>query len=414
MASFPEPAPNVYLDAELGGPAVGLRTGVPAILGYATSGDVNQPRPLTLWPQFDNQFGGSAPASSRLAAAVRGFFDNGGGLCYVVRLDDRQDVQPALESGLAALAPVDAVDLICAPDIMRAVPDRPAPARRSRILAMQRAVLRSAQQSGTRFAILDAYPGVDPADVVAQSADLRTTGAAGDADPGGDAARWAAHGALYHPWPVRAGSTGPEPPCGQVAGVYARVDSRSGVHRAPANEELRTAVDVVPVVTGAQHGPLNTAGVNVIRALAGRGVRIWGCRTLSDDPAWRYVTVRRLVLTVARWCRHNLTALVFEPSGPRLWARVARMVTAYLEDLFRQGALAGRVSTEAYFVRCDAQTNTADVRAAGMVTTEIGLAPTVPSEFIRVRVVQDEAGVSVTGGKTTPGHDLLRPAGGLR
>jgi phage tail sheath protein FI len=121
-----------------------------------------------------------------------------------------------------------------------------------------------------------------------------------------------------------------------------------------------------------------------------------GARTLSNDPVWRYVNVRRLFLTVERWIEKNMTELVFEPNGPALWDRIVRELTAYLHNLFILGALKGITAQEAFYVKCDAYTNPPEVRNAGKVITEIGLAPSAPAEFIIVRIVHGASGITMT------------------
>jgi hypothetical protein len=123
---------------------------------------------------------------------------------------------------------------------------------------------------------------------------------------------------------------------------------------------------------------------------------VWGARTVSADPAWKYVNVRRLFLTTGRWIERNLSQVVWEPHDPSLWARVTRSLTAYFTDLHRRGALMGSTPAEAFYVKCDAETNPPEVRDAGMVVTEIGLAPTSPGEFIVVRVIHRADGLTLS------------------
>ncbi|KOU08799.1 hypothetical protein ADK86_03300 [Streptomyces sp. NRRL F-5755] len=375
-------APGVYREDVFPAPEPGPRTGVPAFLGHTRTGPIGTPCPLTLWPQFESGFG-VARADGYLADAVRGFFENDGELCYVVRLGDSESTEVGMEAGLEALAATDTVDLICAPDIMRsreggALPPDPAATRR-----MQTAVLRHCERLGDRFAILDPRPQDDDDGALAQRAEQESP-----------------DGALYYPW-VRTPETVKQtglfvPPCGHIAGLYAQTDAHGGVHRAPANRELRHVVDLAENITELRQTTLNPAGVNCLRALPGRGIRALGARTLSQDPRWTYVNVRRLFLAVARWIEHHLTVTAFEPNGPQLWARIGRELTAYLSGLARLGALAGRTDTDGFFVQCDAETNTYDTRAVGMIVTRIGLAPTAPGEFIVLRIVHGDGPATVT------------------
>lgn len=366
--------PGVYREDVFLAPAAELRTGVPAFLGLAETGAVNTPHELTLWPQFGEEFG--APLSDGyLAYAVRGFFENGGQLCYVVRLDDALPPEESLREGLEVLAPLDTVDLVCAPDVMT---------NAAWATVLQQMVLDHCQATGDRFAILDALPNVTVDQVLIQRQGLR-----------------GANGALYYPWVRvldRAAADGDFfPPCGHVAGVYARSDQRIGVHKAPANEVLEGVLDLAIDLTNDQQGRLNPEGVNCLRAFPGRGIRVWGARTLSDDPAWVYVNVRRLFLTAGRWIERNLAGAVFEPNDRRLWTRIVRELTAYFNDLFKRGALKGRTPQEAFYIKCDAEINPPEVREEGMVVTEIGLAPAAPSEFVVVRIIHGATGVTIAG-----------------
>jgi len=187
-----------------------------------------------------------------------------------------------------------------------------------------------------------------------------------------------------------------------VAGIYARTDQHTGVHKAPANEALRGVIDLEIRLTAAQQEALNPAGsaggINCVRAFPGRGIRVWGARTLTDDPAWTYVNVRRLVLTVKRWLDRTMAGVVFEPNDLKLWIRIRREVTAFLRDLFQRGALRGNTPEQAFFVKCDAETNPPEVRALGRVVAEVGLAVQVPSEFVVARIVYGAKGASAQAG----------------
>jgi phage tail sheath protein FI len=133
-----------------------------------------------------------------------------------------------------------------------------------------------------------------------------------------------------------------------------------------------------------------------VRAFPGRGIRIWGARTLTTDAAWAQVSVRRLILTIGRWLERSSQSFAFEPNNFALWVRINRQVTAYLQGLFERGALKGTTATEAFFVKCDAETNPPDVRGAGKVVTEVSVAPVRPNEFITVRLVSGADGVAGT------------------
>jgi uncharacterized protein len=372
-------APGVYLEEVFPPPPPRLPTGIPAFLGYALLGPVGKPRPLTLWPQFVSEFG--APAEGGyLAHAVRGFFENGGLQCYVVRLDDNATPLAGLRAGLAALEVTDAVDLLCGPDIMKwggpyGPPDI------GLVTALQAEILADCRLTGGRFAILDTVLTGDPDHAKRHRSGLNST-----------------DGALYHPWLWAARETGAAvyvPPCGHVAGIYARCDQEVGVHKAPANEVVDGIFDLWANLTDDAIGRLYAEGVNCLRAVPGRGIRVWGARTLSDEPGWKSVAARRVFLTMGRWLERFLSQVTFEPNDVRLWVRIMRELTAYLDGLFQRGALRGRTAEEAFFVKCDSETNPPDVTDAGMVVTNVGLALAAPAEYIVVRIIHGASGVSI-------------------
>ena len=359
-------APGVYLTVERQLPAATLPVGVPVFLGYVAGGPLEQPVALASASDLDLLLGGGAP-DGFVAAAVRGFFANGGRLCYALGLDPAKPPETALAAGLAAAEPEDAVDLVCAPDIVRPAPGEPR-VYPDDVVAMQRQVLEACDRTDDRFAILDPLPATDVDGVLAQRETLSGR-----------------NGALYFPW-IRSGDR-LVPPCGHVAGVYALTDGQAGVHKAPANVALEDALDALPGLDAADQARLNPAGVNAIRVFPGRGIRIWGARTLSREPEWIYVNVRRTFVTLGRWIALNLAGLAFEPNDPLLWGRVNRALSGHLVELWQAGALRGATAEDAFYVKCDADTNPDEVRSAGRVVAEVGLAPSMPNEFVTVRVV---------------------------
>lgn len=370
-------APGVYRQDLIPARPSGLPTGVPAFLGYTAEGKPNRPVRLTLPRQLAEAFGPPLPPPRALAAAVEGFFANQGAECFVVRLDEKEKPEKALGQGLSALAPLAEIDLICAPDLCTA--DGPKD-KTDQVLEMQNAVLNHCDTSGDRFAILDALPGADLDAVRKQRSGLQGV-----------------NGALYYPWVNVQGRAGFLPPCGHVAGVFSRSDRRIGVHKAPANEVLAGVLDLASRLTDSQQADLNPEGINVLRVFPGRGIRVWGARTLSRQDAWTYINVRRLFLTATRWIERNLADAAFEPNEARLWNRITRELTVYFGRLLQAGALQGRTAGEAFYVKCDAATNPPEVREAGRVVTEIGLAPAVPNEFVVVRIIHGAQGVEIAG-----------------
>jgi phage tail sheath protein FI len=378
-----ERAPGIYWQEDTPAPPPVFLTGVPVFLGYAERGPgpAEGPAVLTLWPQFTELFG-APPSDSFLAAAVRGFFQNDGVMCHVMRIEDTGSPVADLRRALVALAGVDDADLVCVPDIMRCDPTSDPDL--DTVVALQREVLAHCSRRGDCFAILDSMP-LDPDE---QRAALRRGLGPGDG----------ANGALYHPWLWVMGDDAPPryvPPCGHVAGAYSRSDRAVGVHKAPANEELDGVLDLRVNPSEADVGRHYANGVNCLRALPGRGIRVWGAHTLSDDPAWQHVNVRRVFLTLGRWLERFMTALVHEPNDVRLWVHIMRDLGAYLDQQYRRGALKGRTPSEAFYVKCDSETNTPETIDAGLVVTHVGLAPVAPAEFVVVRIIHGASGVSI-------------------
>jgi phage tail sheath protein FI len=328
-----------------------------------------------------------------LEYAVRGFFANGGASCMVHALREPEPTRRF--SALAQLfrqggrlEDIADIDLVCVPDIvMEGAQDR--------VFELQRQVLEYCQRMGDRFALLDTLPMVNGAHGTRTELSLSIQQAIEhwqELVPTG--------GALYFPWirvtPLQGSDRFVVPPCGHVAGIYARTDAQIGVHKAPANAIVEGALDLETQLTNEDQSRLNEAGVNCIRSFPGRGIRVWGARTLSGLPNWRYVNVRRLFLTFVRWIEHNTYDLVFEPNGPPLWDRVRDRLGSYCYTLFQRGALKGRGPAEAFFVKCDAETNPLEVMEAGQLICEVGLAPIMPAEFVVVRITQSAAGTTAT------------------
>ena len=394
-------APGVYYEEAFEPDAPPqFRTGVPAFVGCCSDGTELPDRGLfsvSRWQQFESHFPWSSE-SGYLGAAVRGFFENGGQRCVVVAVKERGDLVEALSEPFAqggALEDVEEVDLVCVPDAMLPVLRNNA----RDVQTIQSAALEHCRRSRQRFAILDGLP-------------------IGNQDRSGPVTdQWESlpprEGALYFPW---VSVSAPErtrrmarppvgvrlvPPCGHVAGVYARVDAAYGAHKAPANEILEGVVDLEVALDDAEQANLNDKGVNCLRSFTGRGIRVWGARTLSGQRSWRYVNVTRLFLTLTRWMTHRLDDLVFEPHTPRLWDSVRERLSSYCVGLFQQGALKGATAEQAFFVKCDAETNPFEIRESGAIIAEIGLAPVAPAEFIVVHVT-----LRATGATFTPSTEM--------
>jgi phage tail sheath protein FI len=186
------------------------------------------------------------------------------------------------------------------------------------------------------------------------------------------------------------------PPGGHVAGIYARSDTERGVHKAPANETVRGVVDLEFQITKGEHDILNPRGVNVIRAFPGRGIRVWGARTLSSNTLWKYINVRRLFIFLEGSIEEGTQWVVFEPNDPKLWARVRAGLTEFLTRVWKDGALFGNTAEEAFFVKCDETTMTQADIDNGRLICIIGVAPVKPAEFVIFRIAQWRGGSSVT------------------
>lgn len=335
------------------------------------------------WEHFHARV--ATPAEGYLAPAVRGFFANGGERCLVWPVGpDRSAAALAAPFAPGGLFEDDArIGLVCVPDAVRA------DAGGLSLQELQRGVLQHCEATGDRFAILDAAPfrRASPARLDAVQAQ----------------AGWSrsAFGAIYFPWlrverPVHTDSAELVPPCGHVAGLYARIDARSGVHKAPANETLSAVLAVDCPVDAGQHGRLNEASVNCIVATPGRGIRVWGARTLSGQSTWRYVSTARLFIELRRWLEGNLRDIVFESQTPELRDRVRRRIVLHCLELQRSNALAGTGGAAAFVVKCDEENNPPEVRAAGQIVADIGLSVSTPAEFVVVRVTNAPDRVVVT------------------
>jgi len=414
--------PGVVVESFPPPPDLAFRTGVAGFVGPA-SGNGTEPLPLarlfTSWPDFAAAYRdggqwrqGVWTSDGALWHGVQGFFANGGSRCWVVLHAPAPggDQLAGLATGVAALAQIDDVDLVCAPSLMFQLGP----------LALQQQLIRSAEVRDDWFLILDAPSPTLQQDLGGWIASLR---AAPSNRP--------YNAALYHPWLVPGGDVEPAPEnpaappdnlnpielpllslvqpgddilpgaepdltmipaSGHVAGIFARTDARVGVHKAPANEPIEGIVDVVANVD-------DVAGANPIRAYPGRGIRVWGARTLAvpssvSDPH-AYVGVRRLVVTLDRWLVRALDWAVFETNDVRTWVRIHRELDRRLTTLFEQGAFQGAAPDEAFYIKCDDENNPPDVRTRGELHVEIGIAAAVPKEFIAIHLVRRAEGTTV-------------------
>ena len=502
-------SPGVYVEEVEAGsrPIEGVGTAVAAFVGLAAKGPTNAPTLVTNWNQFVQNFG-DFMEGSYLAHAVYGYFLNGGGACYVVRIggdspmptaraeiasskDDKLSgyrvsaLEPgpsgnqitvevseattpaddtfslkvsapgqpdeiydnvstkrgknnvvtmvkeqskliqieeigtasALErvpargkvslagaesskpmrltpddyvgdsadrTGFGGLEAIDQVTMLAVPDLMavyqKGIIDLEG------VQAVQAAMIGHCELMGDRVAILDAPPGL----TAQQVGEWRV-------DKTGYDSKYAT---LYWPWlkvfdPI-SGQGMNVPPSGHIAGIWARNDDTRGVHKAPANEVIRGALALELQITKGEHDQLNPSGINCIRSFPGRGIRVWGARTLSSDPAWRYLNVRRLFNFVEESILEGTQWVVFEPNDLDLWQRVKRTLNSFLLRVWRDGALFGATPQEAFYVKCDSETNPPEVVDAGQLVVEVGIAPVKPAEFVVFRIAQFSGGAALS------------------
>lgn len=279
-------------------------------------------------------------------------------------------------SGVEGLEVLDDVTILVVPDLMTTMPGEKL--NMDMVKHVQGLMIAHCERMGDRVAILDAPPNLTPQEVK----NWRMNIAGYDSN----------YAALYYPWiqvmdPVT-NKVISIPPSGHMAGIWARNDNTRGVHKAPANEVVQGAVGLSYQTTKGEQDTLNPIGVNCIRAFPGRGIRVWGARTLTSDPAWRYINVRRLFNYVEKSIENGTQWVVFEPNDRKLWARVRRDVSAFLKTVWRDGALFGSTPDEAFYVKCDDELNPPESRDLGRLVIEIGLAPVKPAEFVIFRISQ--------------------------
>ncbi len=402
--------PGVYVEEIESGskPIEAGATNIVGFLGIAEKGPVNQATLVTNWTQYTKIFGG-LHEGGWLAHGVYQFFQNGGTKCYINNLAEpvkpaKKAEAPAKEgdkaaakenekaaanepytvknpdniakliigkdegvgkkSGLPLFDEIQDISIICAPGVTDP--------------AAQDAILTHCERNRFRFAVLDSP---------------ETLEAGIDTMP---MPRDSIMGAYYFPWvqmyDMKADQNIYAPPSGGVCGIYGRVDGTRGVHKAPANELFKTALGLKYNLTDAEQELLNPKGINCIRDFPGRGIRVWGARTISSNPEWRYVNVRRLFCMVEQALQNGTNWVVFEPNTRDLWKKITRNITAFLLNIWRSGALFGDSPEEAFYVRCDDELNPPESIDAGYVVIEIGLAPAKPAEFVVFRVSQKTLG----------------------
>lgn len=395
-------APGVYVQEVPSGarPIGQVSTSIAGFVGVApnTNAQVDEARVLDNWTQFVDQYVGAASDGTPLSRAVYGFFTNGGSRCYVVNIGKGGSLTgtAAKPTGLALFEAIDDISMVAAPGFANA----------EAYAALQAHVEHPLRQD--RMAILDTVENVDDVGSLTRAAtsglpDTSDDSAGPDADepearrtdqdalgapqsPGG-------YTTTYFPWIVMtdpiSGKKVAQPPSGHMAGVWARVDATRGVHKAPANEPIQGALDLVRRVSRGEQEILNPAGVNCIRYFPGEGIRVWGARTKAPEASeYRYVNVRRLTNMIKESVADGTRWVVFEPNDHTLWKSIRRDIGAFLTNVWRDGALLGTTAQQAFFVKCDEETNPPEVRDAGQVVTLIGIAPVKPAEFVIFKLMQ--------------------------
>lgn len=323
------------------------------------------------------------PQHRMLTHAVYGFFQNGGTRCFVCRVKNTAEIRKALEQ----FESIDAVAIVAAPGLDGA--------------GNWDALVSHCELCEDRLAVLDCPP------VVGSEKELDIS-LLDYKNPKNVLPQVNKNAAYYFPWitvmdpakqlqdqdPARNISLKYRgrvqvPPSGHVAGIYARTDEQRGVHKAPANVAVQGALNVTYYIGKRKQELLNPQGVNVIRNING-AINVWGARTVGGDQnmEWKYLSVRRLFLFLKESIDEGTQWVVFEPNDSMLWGKISRNVNAFLTNVWRSGALFGSTPEEAFYVKCDAETNPPEVRELGQVVTEIGVAIVRPAEFVIFRISQ--------------------------
>jgi hypothetical protein len=358
---------------------------------------LNEAYAVNNWSQFVREYVPEKDATSTpLSHAVAGFFQNGGRRCFIVNIKKDEPIAGGdrPRRGLKLLEEVEEISIVAAPGYTDAT--------------SYAALLDHAENMRYRVAILDAPEEVKDTELLKTVAVSKAGGAKPDdpkdTPPSGLRPRTSpgGFGAFYFPWILVADVLSPKgelvtvAPSGHMAGIWARTDATRGVHKAPANEPVRGALNVTYRVTPEEQGDLNSNGINCIRFFPQEGITVWGARTLAEAASeWRYLNVRRLFIMLEHSIVRSTQWVVFEPNDRSLHKGIRRDITAFLTLVWRDGALVGATPEEAFFVKCDEETNPPEVVDAGQVITLIGLAPVKPAEFIVFRIGQQASGATV-------------------
>ena len=370
-----------------------VSTNTAAFIGATKSGPYNAPVLVRSFQEFEVKFGGyiSAPRQY-LAYAVDLFFQNGGGSAYIVRAAELPVARSSLDMPIAASKlkispaavaasadPVPALDIDAALSALEKADD-------ASIIVIPGVcgkdvydkVIAHCSRMECRFAILDLPSGCSP-EQAAEKRRAEITSATGMA-------------AVYYPWlqitdPVTKGTV-IVPPSGAVAGIIAAVDTYKGVHVAPANVSIAGVTGAERTISSQEQEALVINNVNAIRPFSGKGILVWGARTVSDDPVWRYISARRLLMYLKKFFCVNTKWAAAGPNDGNLWKKVKEFVSVQLTQHWRAGMLAGATPEESFYVKCGlSETMTPADIMNGTLIIEIGAAAVRPNEFIVFRIV---------------------------
>jgi len=384
--------PGVYIEEVSTGtkPIEAVSTTTAGFLGVAPKADafVDEPRACNNWSEFVRDFMPEGSKPTPLAYAAFGYFANGGRRLYVSNIGAGTVVGDARKgTGINAFESYDEISMVAAPSYTG--------------LAECRALIDHAEKLRNRVAILDGPQRVDDAKELTEVA-IAEAGE-GEGKPKKSKSKRppdSKYAACYYPWLVVSDPFGTGevvvPPSGHMAGIYANNDYQRGVHKAPANYPVRTAIGLSQRVTREQQGVLNLAGINCIRFFPSSGIRVWGARTLErQDAEWRYINVRRTFIMIEGSIMNGTQWVVFEPNDQITRNSVARDCRAFLKLQWLAGALVGATPEQAFFVKCDAENNPPEIVDAGRLVVDIGIAPSKPAEFIVFRIGQWSGGAEV-------------------
>ena len=369
-------------------PAIaGASTTITAFVGPTISGPVvTPPALLRSFADFERIYGGTddlgfAPHLNHIAHGARAFFAEGGTRLYVARVSARN--APTLagyRKALKLLAALPDISIIAAPG------HTAFPATMAQGIAQQ--LVAHAEQLRYRIAVLDTPPGQAPADAKAYKGNFDSKFAA-----------------LYYPWVVAANpgfkpanpASTPEvtlPPSAFLCGIYARTDDTRGVYKSPANVPVQSALRLERALSANDQDMLNPLGINCLRSFAGQGNLVWGARTTSSDPEWRYVSVTRYLAYLEHSIDLGTQWAVFKPNGEPLWADIRASVSNFLLNEWRQGAIQGSKPEQAFSVKCDRTTMTQNDLDNGWLICLVGVAALRPAEFLLFRIGQKTVGAT--------------------